>query len=315
MASTPTPADDVSLVIVVVDVNPYFWVEKANASTGTSDIDFEQFLQHVLAFMNAILLLNHMNYLAVIATGSDSCSFLYESLAGESVSDGEGKPPSKRMNKHHTPSAKIVRGLKDFVSKELAFKTERKDNGKRYSLLSGSLSMALCYVQRILRQDPPHPHPRILCFQGSPDASQQYIAVMNAIFSAQRLMVPIDSCMVGSQHSAFLQQAAHITGGIYMKPPHPEGLFEYLMMVFATDLHSRRFLQLPRPTGVDFRASCFCHKKTIDTGFVCSVCLSIFCKHHKECSTCGYSQVSHHRKEAMIHQIFKQILAKKWWKC
>jgi hypothetical protein len=32
---------------------------------------------------------------------------------------------------------------------------------------------------------------------------------------------------------------------------------------------------------------CFCHKKTIDLGFVCSVCLSIFCQFSRECSTCG----------------------------
>ncbi|CAI0557726.1 unnamed protein product, partial [Linum tenue] len=51
-------------------------------------------------------------------------------------------------------------------------------------------------------------------------------------------MVPIDCCYVGSHNSAFLQQ-----------------------IVFAVDLHSRSFLQLPRPAGVDFRASCFCHKK------------------------------------------------------
>jgi hypothetical protein len=44
------------------------------------------------------------------------------------------------------------------------------------------------------------------------------------------LQVPIDACIVGSQHSAFLQQASHITGGIYMKPPQPEGLFQYLMV-------------------------------------------------------------------------------------
>ncbi|KAK4595499.1 hypothetical protein RGQ29_013821 [Quercus rubra] len=35
------------------------------------------------------------------------------------------------------------------------------------------------------------------------------------------------------------------------------------------------------------RLRCFCHKKTIDMGYICSVCLSIFCKHHKKCSTCG----------------------------
>nr|POE46056.1 rna polymerase ii transcription factor b subunit 4 [Quercus suber] len=52
--------------------------------------------------------------------------------------------------------------------------------------------------------------------------------------------------------------------------------------VFPTDLHSRTFLQLPK--SVD---ECFCHKKTIDMGYICSVSLSIFCKHHKKCSTCG----------------------------
>ena len=57
--------------------------------------------------------------------------------------------------------------------------------------------------------------------------------------------------------------------------------------MFSADSKARRFLALPEPRGVDFRASCFCHKKTIDTGFVCSVCLSIFCARLEECSTCG----------------------------
>lgn len=30
----------------------------------------------------------------------------------------------------------------------------------------------------------------------------------------------------------------------------------------------------PGKTGVDFRAACFCHRKVVDLGFVCSVCLS-----------------------------------------
>ncbi|KAK6128206.1 hypothetical protein DH2020_038050 [Rehmannia glutinosa] len=115
----------------------------------------------------------------------------------------------------------------------------------------------------------------------------RYVAIMNSIFSAQRSMVPIDSCVIGSQHSAFLQQASYITGGVYLKPQLLDGLFQYLSTVFATDLHSRCFLQLPKPAGVDFRASCFCHKNTIDMGYICSVCLSIFCKHQKKCSTCG----------------------------
>ncbi|KAK1278964.1 hypothetical protein QJS04_geneDACA007325 [Acorus gramineus] len=39
-------------------------------------------------------------------------------------------------------------------------------------------------------------------------------------------------------------------------------------MVFATDLQSLNFIQLPQPVRVDFRASCFCHKKTIEMGYV-----------------------------------------------
>ncbi|KAG7016495.1 RNA polymerase II transcription factor B subunit 4, partial [Cucurbita argyrosperma subsp. argyrosperma] len=142
-------------------------------------------------------------------------------------------------------------------------------------------------IQKVFRSGSLHPHPRILCLQGSPDGPEQYVAIMNSIFSAQRSMVPIDSCYIGSHNSAFLQQASYITGGVYLKPQQMDGLFQYLSTVFATDLHSRTFLQLPKSVGVDFRASCFCHKKTIDMGFVCSVCLSIFCKHHKKCSTCG----------------------------
>ncbi|CAN1276514.1 General transcription and DNA repair factor IIH subunit TFB4, partial [Linum perenne] len=223
-------SDDVSLVVVLVDINPFFW------STSPS-LSLHQFLSHVLAFLNSVVLLNQLNQIR----------------------------------------------LEEFVSKdENLGKQEDSPEKRTSSLLSGSLSMALCYIQRVFRSGPLHPQPR-----GSPDGSEQYVSVMNAIFSAQRSMVPIDCCYVGSHNSAFLQQASYITGGVYVKPQHLDGLFQYLVTVFAVDLHSRDFLQLPRPAGVDFRASCFCHKTTIDMGYVCSVCLSIFCKRHQKCSTCG----------------------------
>ena len=48
-------------------------------------------------------------------------------------------------------------------------------------------------------------------------------------------------------------------------------------------------LVAPSAEGVDFRAACFCHRNVVDTGFVCSVCLSIFCEvpDGGECLTCG----------------------------
>ncbi|KAK1836163.1 RNA polymerase II transcription factor B subunit 4 [Podospora conica] len=53
-------------------------------------------------------------------------------------------------------------------------------------------------------------------------------------------------------------------------------------------------LVTPSAETVDFRAACFCHRRVVDTGFVCSICLSIFCEVPEgsnggggECLTCG----------------------------
>ncbi len=67
---------------------------------------------------------------------------------------------------------------------------------------------------------------------------------------------------------------------------------QYLLSVYVADTETHKLLQLPKPDAVDFKASCFCHKKAIDIGYVtrstlCSVCLSIFCQPTRECSTCS----------------------------
>ncbi|CAM8886217.1 unnamed protein product [Rhodiola kirilowii] len=270
-------SDDVSLLVVLLDTNPYFWSSKSNASS----LPFSTFLSHFLSFLNSILLLNQLNQIVVIATGYNSCGYVYDSsssvVAGRSTENG--KMPALCHN--------LLEKLEHFVDKDEQLSKDFATSNVGSSLLSGSLSMALCYIQRVFRSGPLHPQPRILCLHGSPDGPEQYVAIMNSIFSAQRSMIPIDSCVIGTHHSAFLQQASYITGGVYLKPQLLDGIFQYLSTVFTTDMQSRNFLQLPKPVGVDFRASCFCHKNTIDMGYICSVCLSIFCKHHDKCSTCG----------------------------
>ncbi|XP_030464932.2 general transcription and DNA repair factor IIH subunit TFB4 [Syzygium oleosum] len=273
MASAPSKlyADDVSLLVVLLDTNPFFW--------SASSLPFSKFISHVISFLNSVLLLNQLNQIVVIATGHNCCDYLYDSSSPVNRSSGTGKLSALSVD--------LLEKLEEFVIRDEKLLKKEPEGLIPSSLLSGSLSMALCYIQRVFRSGLLHPHPRILCLHGSQDGPEQYVAIMNAIFSAQRSMVPIDSCFIGAQNSAFLQQASYITGGVYLKPQLLDGTFQYLSTVFATDLHSRRFLQLPKSVGVDFRASCFCHKKTIDMGYICSVCLSIFCKHHKKCSTCG----------------------------
>ena len=165
------------------------------------------------------------------------------------------------------------------------------------TLIGGALSMALTHInkQTILHAptaasadstalaalaDSENTHvdrvpltSRILIVSVSGDLANQYIPVMNSIFAAQRKRIPIDILKLAGD-TVLLQQASDATGGVYMKPDRPEGLLQYLMMAFLPDVTARTSLIVPSAGGVDFRAACFCHRKVVDIGFVCSVCLS-----------------------------------------
>lgn len=132
---------------------------------------------------------------------------------------------------------------------------------------------------------------RLLILSVSGDLADQYIPIMNSIFACQRLSIPIDILKLAGD-TVFLQQAADATGGIYMAldANTRAGFLQYLMFAYLPDESARKHLVTPgEGEGVDFRAACFCHRRVVDVGFVCSICLSIFCEplHDSLCLTCG----------------------------
>lgn len=141
-------------------------------------------------------------------------------------------------------------------------------------------------------QQAPTLHARILVLSVSDSEPAQYIATMNAVFAASHARIPIDTLSLSPHASpTFLQQAAFITGGSYVAASlNPRGLLTYLMLGFLPDAEARAHLLQATQDRVDFRAACFCHRDVVDTGFVCSVCLSIFCEAppgDAGCLTCG----------------------------
>jgi transcription initiation factor TFIIH subunit 3 len=46
----------------------------------------------------------------------------------------------------------------------------------------------------------------------------------------QRSEVVVDACMLSNSDSTFLQQATHLTGGIYMRPKQRGALLQYLLV-------------------------------------------------------------------------------------
>jgi len=295
--------EDDSLLVVIIDTNPFIWGKRAQSRIGTttsttnttnghhstSDLDFSTFLEHTFVFINAYLMLRHQNQLAIIASHVGESKFLFPKPALPSKKDKHKKDDKKESKSEGAYFSdfseiknQILIELRALSSQTMSSVTGKDDT---HSMFSGALSLALCYINRMVKERV-RIKPRILLLQVSPDTPPQYIPVMNCIFSAQKQFVPVDSCILSNSDSSFLQQASHLTGGIYVRPHHQEGLLEYLLSCFLADQYTRKFINLPTLTRVDYRASCFCHKKVIDMGFVCSVCLSIFCSFRPTCSTC-----------------------------
>lgn len=80
----------------------------------------------------------------------------------------------------------VVSNLQQLLSNtDTSFLT--KDMGPTTSTITGALSMALCYINRITKlDDEGYIKPRILVLSVSPDSAFQYIPLMNCIFSAQK---------------------------------------------------------------------------------------------------------------------------------
>lgn len=214
----------------------------------------------------------------------------------DEAGDDRGHYAANNPNKYR-PFALVENAILQNFAKLLDETTESHLSATPTTLIGGALSLALAYISKstILHAptaataenislaalaDSESTHvdrisltSRILIVSVSGDLANQYIPVMNSIFAAQRKRIPIDILKLAGD-TVLLQQASDATGGVYMKPDRPEGLLQYLMMAFLPDVTARKSLVVPSAGGVDFRAACFCHRKVVDIGFVCSVCLS-----------------------------------------
>lgn len=227
----------------------------------------------LLAFIRIYTLLNDSNKVIVYGIGSASSHLIYSSHHALCSS------PSST-----DPIYDIAQNIEQALIEEKSLQTP-----KGSSVFTCALSKAICLLHKLCRtEDKVNTcKPRILCLTASDDVPSQYIAVMNCIFAAQRQNVVIDGCKLGPSHSTYLQQASYMTGGVYQRLSRPAAFLQTMTSLFAVDLYSRGFLRLPATSEVDFRASCFCHRNSLDMGYVCSVCLSVYCSQVPECGTCG----------------------------
>ncbi|KAF8608776.1 transcription factor Tfb4 [Ceratobasidium sp. AG-I] len=283
-------------LILIIDVSPSQWqLSASNAANGGSGtgMDLSTFMTQVLVFVNSHLACRQENSVSILgAFPGRSLSLYPSSEANYQPTAGPG--PEAESNTYHG-----FRSVDDVVMERIQTELDAltPEETEKPIALVPSLTQALCQINRIappqqLPSDKPSESTkvavdsRILILSASPDASTPYIPFMNSIFSAQKLRVPIDVCKVFGPDTIFLQQAAYLTGGCYLNLDSNTSLLQCLTMCFLPSASLRKVVELPSQGKVDFRASCFCHKEVVDMGYVCSVCLSIFCKPVVVCATC-----------------------------
>lgn len=282
-----------SLLTIILDTNPHAW------TLLHPTLPLSSAIANLLVFINAHLAFNNANRIAIIASHTQRAEFLYplpdnhppinttNGAADEMDTSTDDNPSDAN---HYRPFRLIQSTLLSSLSTLLD--TTHPTSLTPTTSIAGALTLALTYTNRLRTSltsnlstlttattsttDPTTPfplHARILILSVSGDLSPQYIPIMNTIFACQRLSIPIDICKIAGD-TVFLQQASDATHGTYIRLEHPGGLLQYLMMGFLPDQSSRRWLVPPTAAQVDFRAACFCHRKVVDVGFVCSICLS-----------------------------------------
>ena len=231
-------------------------------------------LDSILAFCNAHLMASTSNLLCLTAAHVHENRVLFPPEADD------GQPAQAHYELFSQSSAGIVRELKAMME---AAPPEPQTSAP----MAAGLAMSLCFINRVSRERLPHSRlqKRVLIVSGQGTVSAQYMDLMNVFFTAQKLEIQVDACVLGAE-SGVLQQGADITGGVCLRVPQWRGLLQYLLWVFLPFGDQRQKLALPEPPVVDYRAACFCHRQLVSVGFVCSVCLSIFCKFAPICSTC-----------------------------
>jgi transcription initiation factor TFIIH subunit 3 len=298
MISLTLPTEDApSLLTIVLDTNPHAWAELHE------ELPLSKAVANILVFINAHLAFNNANQIAVIASHTQRAVWLYPRASAAPDEDADMLDVATTIStaqrgindaNKYRPFARIEHDVLKSLRELVSSTTEHDLATNTTTQMAGALTLALSYINKATiaysgsstEEDKPSDgsdgagqhtprglRSRIFVLSVSGDLAHQYIPIMNTTFAAQSKRIPIDILKLAGD-TVFLQQACDATKGIYLQPRNPQGLLQYLMVVFLPDQAVREHLVVPTQEVVDFRAACFCHRNVVDIGFVCSICLS-----------------------------------------
>lgn len=313
--------DPASIIVVVLETTIGSWLPKEKVGSDdaaqSAAAALQSVTEQILVFINTFLLMHDANRVCILLSSPTACDLIYPQLASVENNLSSNEAENEDDSFDTSPNLVANRPLKDVsvimcnirscmttgIREQLEAQCVPIDSRNTTAALSAALARALCLLNRahLLRarrlvsghgtdiSPPPEESEyetpstgRVLAVVASSDNLAQYVSMMNCIFSAQRLGIPVDSCIVSHEDSTYFQQAAHLTNGVSVRVPRDDVgavsdiLLQTLQTVFLVDKQGRDLIAMPAPESVDFRASCMQTKKIIEEGYTCSVCLSTF---------------------------------------
>ena len=187
-------------LLLIIDLNPLYWSDKISTN---STLNFKQYLNIIGQFVNAYIAFDIDHRLTVIGCSNSDTTFLYPDATRES-SINPTIIKSNMFEQLFMIDQILEQNIKEFLEHAEPSQTPSG------SMLTMAITQALCYVNRLNRETPigEKNHYRILIIQTSNDTSKQYMNFMNAVFTAEKLNVPIDGCIL-TNDSSLLQQACN----------------------------------------------------------------------------------------------------------
>ena len=176
-----------SLLVVIVDADEQEWRMRSKACLQ-SQIVYDELVSSVVMFCNAYVLMNRNNRLAVLASYTGGCKQIYPRA---------GKDTFEPFS-HTLPQILTTELLDPGLISKMTHDGSSYDDNDNGRAMAMCLSKALCIINRQTRLSTDI-QARILMTKIASDHTPSYNSVMNSIFSADKLSVPVDSIILSKK--------------------------------------------------------------------------------------------------------------------
>eukprot|EP00981_Chlorochromonas_danica_P003018 scaffold602_cov179-Ochromonas_danica.AAC.15 len=239
-----------SFLIVLLDLESLLSYVNSRASSGSLTVS--SLIHSLLPFLHSFAFQHRENRLAFLTHGLSSTKLIYPQTDDSSSAKMSYLP--------HLPvlSQVVVEKVAVAVEEEREL-LHTKKSSKRH--LSSALSTALTIVRQ-QQQDQQEQEgvgsrtqARVLLLQFDKDRPQNYNALMNCIFSAQKMEVVVDALLCSSFDSHLLQQVCFLAEGLYVRHGDGGDLAAMLTTYFLADRKTRQLLSNPsQPPAIAIRS-------------------------------------------------------------